>query len=88
MTYTTILTSKGTTTIPVEIRKELGILPGKTISFEKDPVSGFYIIRPTQSIQELRKKSREILIREGTLNRPYESGDGFTAHVMDGQGVS
>ncbi len=77
MTYKTILTSKGTTTIPIEIRKQLGIKPGMQITFTRTN-SGEYIIKRSQTIEEIRTMNKQALARAATTNKEYKSGDGFT----------
>lgn len=82
MTYKTILTSKGTTTIPVEIRKQLGIKPGMQITFSKTK-SGEYIISRSRTIEEVRAMNKQALTRATTGNKEYKSGDGFSRSVLD-----
>lgn len=81
MTYNTILTSKGTTTIPVEIRKQLGIEPGMHLAFTQDEQTGEVTIKRTQTIEELRALNKAALEKAGTLGKEYQSGDGFNTHV-------
>lgn len=82
MTYKTILTSKGTTTIPVEIRKKLGIEPGMFVSFEENQ-AGDYVLKREQTIEEVRAMNKAALKQQGTDGIAYESGDGFKAHVTE-----
>lgn len=77
MIYKTILTSKGTTTIPIEIRKQLGIKPGMQITFTRTR-SGEYVIKRSQTIEEIRAMNKQALARAATTNKEYKSGDGFT----------
>lgn len=77
MTYKTILTSKGTTTIPIEIRKQLGLKPGMQIAFSRTK-SGEYIIKRSQTIEEIRAMNKQALAQAATSNKEYNSGDGFT----------
>jgi AbrB family looped-hinge helix DNA binding protein len=88
MTYSTILTSKGTTTIPKEIRDELGMLPGSIVSFTKDSSTGQYSILRPKTIEDIRKVNQAAMLREGTIGYEYKSGDGFNAHVAKKYGVS
>lgn len=81
MTYKTILTSKGTTTIPIEIRKQLGIRPGMYISFVQNKTSGEYTIKRAQTIQEVRAANKQALKAAGTEDKMYQSGDGFGSFV-------
>lgn len=85
MTYKTILTSKGTTTIPVEIRNKLGIEPGMYVSFEENQ-AGEFVLKREQTIEEVRAMNKAAMEREGTTNVIYESGDGFASHVIEKYG--
>jgi antitoxin PrlF len=76
MIYKTILTSKGTTTIPIEIRKQLGIKPGMQITFTKTK-SGEYMIARSRTIEEVRALNKQALTQAATSHKEYKSGDGF-----------
>jgi bifunctional DNA-binding transcriptional regulator/antitoxin component of YhaV-PrlF toxin-antitoxin module len=86
MTYKTILTSKGTTTIPVEIRKQLGLKPGMYISFTKNKITGEYTLKRSQTIQEVRAMNKQALMQAGTTHKDYKSGDGFGVFVAQKHG--
>ena len=86
MTYTTILTSKGTTTIPAEIRKQLGIEPGMYLTFTRDSKTGEYVIKRSQTIQEVRSQNKIALHKAGTSHKEYKSGDGFSQFVAQKYG--
>lgn len=81
MTYKTILTSKGTTTIPKEIRDQLGVKPGMLISFRRDDVSGAFVLSRAKTIDEIRKANKEALKASGTTDKQYVSGAGYALHV-------
>lgn len=81
MVYKTILTSKGTTTIPKEIRDQLGVKPGMLISFSKNQSTGEYVLSRARTIEEIRKANKIALKEAGTAHKPYTNGDGFTMHV-------
>jgi bifunctional DNA-binding transcriptional regulator/antitoxin component of YhaV-PrlF toxin-antitoxin module len=81
-----LLTSKGTTTIPVEIRRNLGVEPGMYVSFIEDRQTGKYVLERPQSISELRHLNKKALAKAGTKSKVYQSGYGFTAHVIDKYG--
>ncbi len=50
----TVLTSKGQITLPVEIRKEMGLKPGDRLEFNRNIETGTYeMTRKTGSIQDL-----------------------------------
>ncbi len=51
---TATMTSKGQLTIPLEMRKELGLKPGDQIIFAKNP-QGRYVLYPRNgSVQQLK----------------------------------
>lgn len=81
MSYKTILTSKGTTTIPKEIRDQLGVKPGMLISFTKNPSTGEYVIKRAQTINEIRRANKLALERAGTSHKDYFSGAGYDIHI-------
>lgn len=82
MTYITILTSKGTTTIPIEIRKQLGIKPGMHITFSKTK-TGEYVIKRSLTIEEVRALNKQALARAATSHKEYKSGEGFTLDALE-----
>ena len=51
---TATVTSKGQTTIPVDIRRQLGVKPGTRIEFVLDPDGTVRLLPATRSITELR----------------------------------
>ena len=81
MIYKTILTSKGTTTIPKEIRDQLGVKPGMLISFTRNPSTGEYVLNRAQTIKEMRQANKLALEKAGTLSKSYVSGDGYDLHI-------
>jgi bifunctional DNA-binding transcriptional regulator/antitoxin component of YhaV-PrlF toxin-antitoxin module len=81
MTYKTILTTKGTTTIPAIIRKSLGVKPGMYVTFSEGDKPGEYIVKRSLTLAELRQLNREALQKAGTTKKRYTGGDGFRAHV-------
>ncbi len=76
MIYKTILTSKGTTTIPIEIRKQLGVEPGMHITFTKTK-AGEYVIKRSRTIAEIRAMNKRALKQAATGHKKYKSGEGF-----------
>lgn len=82
MTYKTILTSKGTTTIPIEIRKQLGIEPGMQITFSKTK-SGEYVIKRAHTIEEIRAMNKKALAQAATSHKEYKSGEGFSTAALE-----
>lgn len=83
MIYKTILTSKGTTTIPKEIREQLGVKPGMLISFSRGSSSGEYILKRAKTITEVREANKNALKRAKTSHRQYISGMGYSLNVAD-----
>lgn len=81
MTYKTILTSKGTTTIPKEIRDQLGVKPGMLISFTKSLSTGEYVLKRAQTIQEVRQANKLALEQARTAHKNYVSGAGYDIHI-------
>lgn len=86
MSYNTIITSKGTTTIPVAIRRQLGIKPGMYLSFTQNKVTGEYVIKRAQTIEEVRSLNKEALKLAKTSLKQYKSGDGFNQFIADRYG--
>lgn len=82
MTYKTILTSKGTTTIPIEIRKRLGIKPGMQITFTTNK-AGEFVIERARTIEEIRELNRHALKQAGTGSKEYKSGAGFAIASLE-----
>jgi len=81
MTYKTILTSKGTTTIPKEIRDQLGVKPGMYVSFTRDKMTGEYVLKRAQTIDEIRKLNKDALTSAGTTSKEYKSGEGYSSFI-------
>jgi AbrB family looped-hinge helix DNA binding protein len=82
MTYKTKLTSKGTTTIPKEIRDQLGVKPGMLIAFTKNESTGEYVLTRAQTIAEIRKANKRALNLAGTTEKHYVTGTGYGMHVI------
>lgn len=59
--FYTVITSKGTTTIPSRIRRELGLMPGDTIEFNTDPISGSVVISRVPTLAEIRKRNAKYI---------------------------
>ena len=86
MTYRSRVTSKGTATIPAAIRKQLRLKPGMVVTFIPTNQPDEVIVKRTLTIEELRVQNKASLKRLGTWNKPYYSGAGFEAHVMEKYG--
>jgi antitoxin PrlF len=51
----TILTTKGQVTIPIEVRREMGLNTGDRLEFTRNPATGGYVVtRKTGSIMDLK----------------------------------
>jgi bifunctional DNA-binding transcriptional regulator/antitoxin component of YhaV-PrlF toxin-antitoxin module len=79
--YKTILTRKGTTTIPKPIRDHLGVRPGMQIVFSKSQSTGEYILQRAQTIAELREANKLALKRARTTHKQYTTGAGYNMHA-------
>lgn len=77
---TTVITSKGTTTIPKEFRDNLGLREGTVVSFEMSK-SGRLYIEPMVDIADLRAENKKILLKNKQNLKNYKSGDGFMARA-------
>lgn len=75
----TVLTSQGTLTLPVEVRRKYNLRPGDVLTVEDN--NGIRIVKNT-SFAELRKKNN---VPAGAL-RNYKQGDGWAAHVKEKYG--
>jgi len=61
--YATV-TSKGQVTLPVELRRELGIQPGQTIGFRQE--GGRAVLEPAGDVQAVRTMLERAARRNGT----------------------
>jgi AbrB family looped-hinge helix DNA binding protein len=80
MSYVT-MTTKGQITVPVEIRRAMGLVPGKklNISLKGDDI----VIQKPVSVESVRKRIRVEMEEQGTGMVKTKSGSGWTAHVED-----
>ncbi len=86
MKYNTILTSKGTTTIPAEIRKKLGVKPGMYVSFTQNKKTGEYVLKRAQTIEEIRSLNDVALRQSKTAHKEYKNGNGFGQFIVEKYG--
>jgi len=61
--YATV-TSKGQVTLPVELRRALGIEPGQTVGFRHE--GGKTVLEPAGDVQEVRATLERAARRNGT----------------------
>lgn len=92
MTYYSTVTSKRQLTLPADIRAKLHIKPGQKVAIHLNE-QGEAVIAPTQSLEELRKKTYESLHAQGItehqvreMARNYKNGDGLTAALEEEYG--
>jgi AbrB family looped-hinge helix DNA binding protein len=69
MTYPTTVTSKGTITLPAEIRKALAIKPGQRLFIGIDEDQQVSITLPLD-IEDIRRSNIEHLRKHGLVYRP------------------
>jgi AbrB family looped-hinge helix DNA binding protein len=81
MIYKTILTEKGTTTIPKDIRKKLGLKSGMLVSFVQNDETGDFIIKRSRTIDEIREANMAAMQLAKTTGKEYTSGAGFGTHI-------
>ncbi len=75
----TVLTSQGTLTLPIEVRRRYNLRPGDILTIED--TDGIRIVKNV-SFAELRKKNQPY----SKNVRSYKQGDGFAAHVAEKYG--
>jgi len=82
MNYSTKLTSQGTVTVPINIRKKYNLKSGDTLIFQDD---GNITIKPRKlkTFAELRAINAQYIQRPLT---PYKNGDGWTAYIKEKYG--
>jgi AbrB family looped-hinge helix DNA binding protein len=56
--FYTVITSKGTTTIPNRVRRELGLTPGSLVKFDKDEKTGQFTITKVLTLEEIQKRNK------------------------------
>jgi AbrB family looped-hinge helix DNA binding protein len=80
MSYVT-MTIKGQITVPVEIRRSLGLKPGKklNISLNGDDI----VIQKPAAIEEVRHLLKAEMQEQGTDTVKTKNGSGWAAHVED-----
>ena len=61
MQYSSVVTSKGTITIPAEIRRELCIKPGQIIDIQLDKRTNTVRINPVLSLDEVRLMNQKYI---------------------------
>ena len=83
MSYTATITSKGTTTIPADFRRKLGLVEGSEVRFEQISATEIVITRVPE-IADLRRLNKQILAKsKKVLADNYRSGQGFSSFVKD-----
>lgn len=59
---TTVITSKGTTTIPKEVRDSLGLVPGSSVNFTVK--NGVAYIERALTLDEVREQNARLIPKE------------------------
>lgn len=66
--FHTVITSKGTTTIPSRVRRALGLMPGSVVEFSEDIKTGKYVISRVPSLDEIHKKNKKYIVNKKPLS--------------------
>lgn len=72
MIYSSTVTSKGTITLPADVRKALNITPGQQVDIEFIEASNRLTIKVPLTIEELRKRNQAHLRKMGIVYKPGE----------------
>jgi AbrB family looped-hinge helix DNA binding protein len=80
MRYVT-MTEKGQITVPVEIRRSLGLIPGKKLNISQN--GDEIVIQKPAALEEVRQLLKVEMKGKGTGGVKTESGAGWTAHVKE-----
>lgn len=75
MTYSSTVTSKGTITLPADVRKALHITPGQQVDIEFVEASNKLTIKVPLTIDELRKRNQAHLKKMGIEYKPGQVHD-------------
>jgi AbrB family looped-hinge helix DNA binding protein len=82
MKYSSTMTSKGTVTIPAELRAELGLHPGEQVTFERDLATDRIIIEKPISLAAVRAINRRRLAKRG-LKPGLDANEAYAQAMMD-----
>jgi AbrB family looped-hinge helix DNA binding protein len=80
MRYVT-MTEKGQITVPVEIRRSLGLIPGKKLNISQN--GDEIVIQKPVALEEVRQLLKAEMKGKGTSGVKTESGAGWTAQVEE-----
>jgi AbrB family looped-hinge helix DNA binding protein len=80
MRYVT-MTEKGQITVPVEIRRSLGLMPGKKLNISQN--GDEIVIQKPAVLEEVRQLLKAEMKGKGTSGVKTESGSGWAAHVEE-----
>jgi AbrB family looped-hinge helix DNA binding protein len=75
------MTEKGQITVPVEIRRSLGLKPGRKLNISLN--GNDIVIQKPAALDEVRQLLKAEMKGKGTSRVKTESGVGWTAHVED-----
>ena len=79
--YTTILTSQGTVTLPVALRRKYNLAPGDALVVGDN---GVITISKPLALSDVRIRNKTRL--KGTKTRSYTQGQGFEAYIHEKYG--
>ena len=74
VTYSTI-TEKGQVTLPAQLRRKLGFMPGLRVAMRQD--GDTIIVGPAQSIAGLREQAKAEMRAAGTWGTPVSADQGW-----------
>ena len=81
--FTTKLTSQGTITLPIELRRKFNLQVGETLIVGD---SGMITISRPLDLSTVRAKNKIRLYGRGKTVHIYRNGEGFEAHVTEKYG--
>ena len=82
--YTTTLTTQGTITLPVELRRKYDLQPGAVLTIED---ADAFVIHKVPTITEVRARNKKfVTAKTKAAARSYRQGDGVRAYVTEKYG--
>ena len=75
MVYSSTVTSKGTITLPADVRKTLGIAPGQQVDIEFIEANNKIVISVPLTIDEVRRRNQAHLKKMGMVYKPGQMHD-------------
>jgi AbrB family looped-hinge helix DNA binding protein len=65
MRYASTITSKGTITLPAELRAQLGLKAGERVGIDLDPTTQRIVIKKSPTLEEVRAMNRQRMAERG-----------------------